>query len=315
MIDDEGSIQYTNVTDDIVRVETLVARVIPFVRAYPVDVVAICDLDITGILEARRKVKMHGLADALNAELIPVIEETPFPQTVAVGVDLHQSGIGYGQRRKFRQYPPCRRIDQHDALFFRFKAGRIIAAGAALALIVVMLARTHDLRSRFQIADGFPPVETPYRISRPVALLQIKAIQPVALHVSRSSQNIPAGQKFIIEGAEQPFPGVNKIPVHIEQCRTARSTQTRNRRDQRQTVPAFFRLIAHNSRGKNSTAHGLCSFLELTYIRNPPGRAMTTCSPRLLQTHDFIKQRPCQPKKLENTGTAAGRNKVTTVQF
>ena len=255
LLDDQNDVGVAAVDDEVVGMETLVARVVPLVRAehghgIGVDPVA-RDVAVAepGVVVG---IAVHEVArDGVEAQFLKMIGHFPFPDDVAVPVHFVDHVVEQELVGNFGHADVLVREDQRvAAVGLGFHAGHVIAHGVAFALIVVVLAG-HPLGFLARVLDVFGLVELPDDVAVPVHLhevgLVLKAVFGIAF--AKAAHDVAAGEHLVRE-ALQTFPHPHFIAVHVDE----QSAAFGGLKDG-VTAPAFFGVINGYAGGKNRRAH------------------------------------------------------------
>ena len=238
---DENNVGFAAVHDDIVGMETLVARVIPFVRAehgHGVDVHPVAHA--FGLRLAVVGVAGEGVLGAFaEAHFVEMLVAVPFPHDVAVPVhfedhvvekllvgNLGIAGVAVREHKRIA------------GVGLGLHAGRVVAGGAAFALVVVVAAG-HPAAGDAGIFDVFVAVELPDHVSVPVNLHEIEAVLHAVAPVTGAARGheVAAGENLVRE-AVHAFPNLVFAAVHVHE----HGAHFQSLKD-REAVPALFGII------------------------------------------------------------------------
>ena len=221
-IDNGDNIRFAGIPDNIVRMETLIARVVPFVRPqrrhgvdmHPVAHAAAAGAHVRIVIQRRTR-------RVVKPQLLKMVAAAPFPYHVALPVDLnngvvqqqlvgnglvHQVGVGQNQRIA--------------PFHLRLQPRRIVAYRVTRSLIIMVRAR-HPAGFIARIAHLLVAVEFPGNVTFPVHLNQVEHILHAVARVALAAvaKNRAAGQDFIGKPVQfRPF--THHVAVHIHQHRT-----------------------------------------------------------------------------------------------
>ena len=247
---DENDVGFAAVHDDIVGMETLVARVIPFIRAehrHRVDVHPVAHA--FGLRGAVIGIAGEGVLGAFaEAHLVEMLVAVPFPHDVAVPVhfedhvvekllvgNLGIAGVAVREHKRIA------------GVGLGLHAGRVVAGGAAFALEIMMIA-SHPATGDTGIVDEFVPIKLPDDVAVPVHLNDIKPILHTVLAAAAATagQQITAGENLVGHPVNT-FPDIHLTAVHIHKD-GADFLRLKNRK----TVPASFGIVDGYTSGVNS---------------------------------------------------------------
>ena len=217
LADDRQNIGVSCIEDQVVRMESLISCIIPFVlseNGYAVDMHPVT----TGFSVKSRITEQNIFGSFIKIKFFKMIRSTPAPQDISFPVyfdDLIIDQFFIGNLMIV--YIFMCQDDGISTVGFRFAARIIISDGISFSLVIVMLS---CLPGRFfsRICDQLRVIEFPDDISVIIHLHQIQLILICIFSTtfSGSSHDIPTRKDLVRESAKT-CPQIHFVSVHIDQ--------------------------------------------------------------------------------------------------
>ena len=207
------------VKDDVVRMETFVAGVVPFVwpqHAHAVDVHPVAKA-------VGHQVWIAGdgvFGGFVKAQLVEMVMNAPIPDDVAVPVDLnHAVADEFVQGNLRHNHVGVRENQGVAAVDFGVHAWHVVADWVAFALVIVVLAR-HPLWLVARIFDVLVLLKFPAHLAVPVHLHNVLVILPAigAVALAAAAKDVAVWQELVWKAFEV-VPVIDHAAVHINERR------------------------------------------------------------------------------------------------